>query len=51
VSERLGAPVFLMTPRLALAATVLPGALAALAGAWPAWRAARLAPVDATRYA
>ena len=51
VTERLGAPVFLMTPRLALAATVLPGALAALAGAWPAWRAARLAPVDATRYA
>ena len=51
VTERLGASVFLMTPRLALAATVLPGALAALAGAWPAWRAARLAPVDATRYA
>ena len=51
VTERLGAPVFLMTPQLALAATVLPGALAALAGAWPAWRAARLAPVDATRYA
>ena len=51
VTERLGASVFLMSPRLALAATVLPGALAALAGAWPAWRAARLAPVDATRYA
>jgi putative ABC transport system permease protein len=51
VTERMGAPVFLLTARLALAATLLPGALAALAGAWPAWRAARLAPVDAIRYA
>ncbi len=51
LTERLGAPVFLLTPRLALAATVLPGALAALAAAWPAWRAARLAPADAARYA
>ena len=51
LTEHLGAPVFLLTPRLAVAAIVLPGALAALAGAWPAWHAARLAPVDATRYA
>jgi putative ABC transport system permease protein len=51
ITERLGAPVFLVTPRLVLAATVLPGALAVLAGAWPAWRAARLAPGDAVRYA
>src|SRR5439155_288654 len=32
VAERLGAPVFLVTPRLALLASVLPAALAALAG-------------------
>jgi putative ABC transport system permease protein len=51
VTERLGAPVFLVTPRLVVGALLLPGALAALAGVWPAWRAARLAPVDAVRYA
>jgi putative ABC transport system permease protein len=51
VTERLGAPVFLLTPRLALAAAVLPAALAALAGLWPAWRAARLPPTAAVRYA
>src|SRR5438876_12270240 len=51
VAERLGAPVFLVTPRLALLAGVLPAALGALAGLWPAWRAARLPPTDAIRYA
>jgi putative ABC transport system permease protein len=50
LTERLGAPVFLLTPRLAIAAAVLPAALAALAAAWPAWRAARLAPTEAIRY-
>jgi putative ABC transport system permease protein len=50
-AERLGAPVFLVTPRLAITAGVLPAALAALAGLWPAWRAARLPPTDAIRYA
>ena len=44
------APVFLLTARLACGAILLPGVLAALAGARPAWRAARLAPVDAIRY-
>src|SRR5438034_11228492 len=48
---RLGAPVFLVTARLAILAGVLPTALAALAGLWPAWRAARLPPTDAIRYA
>jgi len=51
VTERIGARVFLLTPRLAVAAAVLPAALAALAGLWPAWRAARLAPTEAVRYA
>jgi putative ABC transport system permease protein len=51
LTERMGAPVFLLTPRLVIIATLMPGALAALAGAWPAWRAARLAPVEAVRYA
>src|SRR5439155_175257 len=36
---------------LAILAGVLPAALAALAGLWPAWRAARLPPTDAIRYA
>jgi putative ABC transport system permease protein len=50
LAERLGAPVFLLTPRLAVAATLLPAALAVLAGLGPAWRAARLPPTEATRY-
>jgi putative ABC transport system permease protein len=51
LTERLGAPIFLLTPRLVLAAAALPPLLAALAGLWPAWRAARLAPTDAIRWA
>lgn len=51
ITERLGAPVFLLTPRLALIAALLPPVLAALAGLWPAWRAARLPPTEAVRYA
>ena len=49
-AERLGAPVFLLTARLAVTAAVLPAGLAAAAGLWPAWRAARLAPTVAVRY-
>lgn len=51
LAEQLGAPIFLITSRLAVVAVVLPGSLAAIAGLWPAWRAARLAPTDAVRYA
>jgi len=51
LAERLGAAAFLLTARLALAATVFPSVLAAVAGLWPAWRAARLVPADALRYA
>jgi putative ABC transport system permease protein len=50
VTDRLGAPVFLVTPRLVLLGAVIPIALAALAGLWPARRAARLPPTDAVRY-
>lgn len=51
VTARMGAPVFLLTGRLALAAALSPPLLAALAGLWPAWRAARMPPTDAVRYA
>jgi putative ABC transport system permease protein len=50
LTARLGAPVFLLTTRLVMVATVLPPALAALAGLWPALRAARLPPTEAARY-
>jgi putative ABC transport system permease protein len=50
VTARLGAPVFLLTPRLAVAAVCLPPLLAALAGLWPARQAARLPPTDAIRW-
>jgi len=50
VTERAGASVFLVTPRLVILGAVIPSALAALAGMWPAWRAARLPPTDAVRY-
>jgi putative ABC transport system permease protein len=50
VTERLGASVFLVTPRLVLLGAVIPSLLAALAGLWPAWRAASLPPTDAVRY-
>jgi len=51
LTERLGAAIFLVTPRLAVAAALLPAGLAAIAGLWPAWRAARLPPTEAVRYA
>ena len=51
LTERLGAAIFLLTPRLAAAAALLPAGLAAIAGLWPAWRAARLPPTEAIRYA
>lgn len=44
-----GTPVFLLTPRLALAALAFACALGAGAGALPAMRAARLDPVQALR--
>jgi putative ABC transport system permease protein len=50
ITERLGAPVFLVTARLLVAAVAAPIALAMLAGLWPAWRAARLAPTEALRW-
>ena len=50
VTERMGAPVFLVTSRLVTGAIVLPALLAAVAGFVPARRAARLVPADALRY-
>ncbi len=50
VTERLGAPVFLLTGRLVAAAIVLPALLAGVAGLVPARRAARLPPAEALRY-
>jgi len=51
ITERVGAPVFLITPRLVVAAALLPPALAALAALPPVLRATRRAPVEALRYA
>jgi putative ABC transport system permease protein len=51
VTERLGAPVFLVTGRLVAAAALLPAALAALAALPPIWRATRRSPTEAVRYA
>jgi putative ABC transport system permease protein len=50
VTERMGAPIFLVTGRLLVAAFVLPALLAGLAGLWPARRAVRLQPAEALRY-
>lgn len=50
VTERIGSPAFLMTVRLLLAGATVPAVLAACAGLWPAWRAARLTPTDAMRF-
>jgi putative ABC transport system permease protein len=51
VTERLGAPVFLLTGRLVAAAALLPAVLAALAALPPVWRATRRSPTEAVRYA
>lgn len=51
VTERLGAPVFLLTGRLVAAAALLPPTLAALAALPPVWRATRRSPTEAVRYA
>ncbi len=51
ITERVGAPVFLVTPRLVAAAALLPPALAALAALPPVLQATRRAPVEALRYA
>jgi putative ABC transport system permease protein len=51
VTERVGAPVFLITARLIGAAAVLPAALSALAALPPVLRATRRPPVEALRYA
>ena len=51
LTERIGAPAFLLTGRLALAAAVLPPGLAVIAGLWPASRGASRPLVEAVRFA
>ena len=50
-AERIGAPIFLLSLRLAIGAVVVPAGLAAVAGLWPAWKGARMAPTEAIRWA
>jgi putative ABC transport system permease protein len=50
-TARLGAPICLLTWRLVILTALAPTVLAVLAALWPAWRAARLAPSEAIRYA
>jgi putative ABC transport system permease protein len=51
VSGVMGATeLFLLTPRLAMSAVVFALVLGVLAGMYPAWRAARLNPVQSLRY-
>ena len=51
ITERVGASVFLITPRLVAAAALLPAALAGLAALPPVLRATRRPPVETLRYA
>jgi putative ABC transport system permease protein len=50
VTERLGAPIFLVTGRLVAGAMLLPAVLAGIAGVVPARRAIRLTPAEALRF-
>ena len=51
VTERVGAPVFLVTARLVAASAILPAVLSALAALPPVLRATRRSPIEALRYA
>lgn len=51
LTRPLGAPICLLTGRLVTLTVVLPTTLAVGAALWPAWRAARVAPSEAIRWA
>jgi putative ABC transport system permease protein len=51
ITERVGAPVFLITARLVAVAAVLPAVLSGLAAMPPVLQATRRTPVEALRYA